>query len=562
MPAEPAAEAYADGFEDEAIDRSPSHWIEHHEFDDWKVARDGHDAVYRHATEDTRSPVTWLHAFEQDVDVSARLKVAGLSDAARVGIPVRYNTAESQVFAGYVAASGTWQIAERRGADTEWEVLAESDPAELGVDTWRDVRVRAQGGSVTLSLDGAEEPLLETDRAGHRTPGRVALEATAVDAMFDDVSVTFLSGQGRVEEGVLDYTLGDGDGVYREGASVVELESGEIVIRHADELFRSQDDGETFSPDADHEWPENPFTHHSFLRLKSGALLTMISETESGAAGDDPPNRFRAMTSVDEGGTWSSGGTTWDEFREWPENPGKAESIVMNDKLSQSSDGRIFYTVTFRRTIGTKVGHDMEIYYSDDDGDSWTKAEQDSTDWAGEHDEFGEGKVIEATDGTLRLLTPYNDEDGIMQSISRDGGVTWEGASVTPGLMQARSSFGVARSEEPADGAYFMVWVLNDRLDHATGFLPRSRLALATSTDGINWQYVMDLDRWVGPRAENGQPVVQFVDPGITVTEDYVYVTSGRSEYAEDGNHFGQRLRVYRVDRDSMSPYPEWPAEY
>src|SRR3546814_17954444 len=62
----------------------------------------------------------------------------------------------------------------------------------------------------------------------------------------DLVVLNLRSGQGRVNEGVLEYTIGDDDR-FREGASIVEKSNGDLLLLHRSEEFHSSDRGQTFS---------------------------------------------------------------------------------------------------------------------------------------------------------------------------------------------------------------------------------------------------------------------------------------------------------------------------
>lgn len=552
-----ASAPFDDDFEDEAVGTDPSHWIEDPSRDHWRtVASDG-GIAYQHTTRNHDSALSWLHVFEQNVDFSARFRVDDFRpDLAKLRLSVRHNSDDAQIFAGYDLVSQRWHIRERSGADREWVTLAESAVMPLDTAAWHSIRVRAVNSTIELFIDGAS--VLRTTEASHVSPGRVALAAGGTVARFDDVSLRLLSGQGRVEDGVLDYTLSPEDGVYREGATIVELSNGDLALRHREELFLSTDGGRSFDRQDTHSWPQNAHGHHSIIRLQDGTLLNMVAEYEHPPATGDEPLRFRAYVSDGDGASWEPAGLTWPGFREGL--PGRSEVIVMNDKLTQTSTGRIFFAATVREDDGeTIVGHRMEVYFSDDGGLNWSRSAGDSDDYASSWPSYGEGKVVETASGALRLYTPYTDAATLRSATSTDGGLTWGGDSAVPGLYNARSSFGVDTDDS---GRYFMVWVMNDNAEHATTFLPRSRLALATSTDGVSWTYLMDLDRWVSERDDANRPITQFVDPGITVTDDFIYVTSGRSESLDVEHHNDQRLRVYRVDRSTLTPYPSWPAEY
>ena len=145
----------------------------------------------------------------------------------------------------------------------------------------------------------------------------------------------------------------------------------------------------------------------------------------------------------------------------------------------------------------------------------------------------------------------------MVYSESSDNGVTWGPITPMPEFKCYQSSHDVFRDSET--GIYYLVWVYNER---RSGGMPRSRLSLAMSDDGINWQYCMDIDRWESPVAYDSATLVHLVDPFVKVVGDYIFAGTGISEtlgnYTETV-HKGQSERIYRVPKSSITPYPVWP---
>src|SRR5690606_15443720 len=140
--------------------------------------------------------------------------------------------------------------------------------------------------------------------------------------------------------------------------------------------------------------------------------------------------------------------------------------------------------------------------------------------------------------GTMRYMT------------SLDNGLTWIEDAAMSSFPCARSSFAVDRDLSAAGLVYYMVWVFNDPADHPKLMFPRSRLGLGKSTDGKNWTYLMDVERWISPDDPDGNPIVQIVDPGIMVTSTHVFVTMGLSDQDVAGKtHNAQKLRIVRIDK-------------
>ena len=550
---------YVDDFDDEK-ERNPSHWIENNKQDYWSVVRerDG-NKVYRVDKNDMLT-YSWLHVFEKNVTFDVKFRLVDFSKAeSSLRFAVRYNDDEALVYVGYDFSASKWYIAERQGKDFEWVVHTEKKEEPLKKDVWYQIRVLSANETVTVYIDDFSRPRLWATDIKHQSPGRVALGASKATVDFDDVVLKLRSGQGRVNEGVLEYTVGDDDD-FREGASIVEKSNGDLLLLHRYEEFRSSDQGQTFTGPHPFTWPINRHEHHNVLRLQSGKLLNMVAEYDGIPDNFDRPLRFRAKLSSDDGATWLDGGLTWEAYREGL--PGMSDAIVMNDKLTQIPGGRVFFVVPARKNDGKSiVGHKTEIYYSDDEGETWHQSQNDSDDFT-ELARYAEGKVIQTSDGTLRLYTPWNNAHSVRYSESHDKGVTWKGDFALDQFRNSRSSFALIEDPYASKTTFYMIWVYNNTEDTDIVFLPRSRLGLARSYDGINWEYMMDVERWISPAKKDRRIITQILDPSLTATDKYLYVTIGRSDRAADNGHNHQRLRVYRMEKSKLQPYSIWPTEF
>jgi hypothetical protein len=569
---------YEDNFEDESVGQDPSHWIESNDANQWTVDSSTGSKTYRHPANIT-STVSWLHVFERDVEFSARVMFKSrMSGSTQVRLLARYNHENACIMAGYDFNPNSpprWHIMERQGNDDTWKQLTPADEDRpMLMNQWYHFKVVARGSSVAFYVDDMQHPkLFAKGTSTHLSPGRVGLMADGVEAHFDDVKLQLVNNQGRVQDGVLEYTILPSDQTVREGATLFAM-NGKLELLHRRERFTSTDNGQTFTgPTGYGTIPDDRHAHTAVLRLNSGKLLRMQGQYED----ESPGIHFIARRSADEGATWDEGGITWTGYRKGPIDPatGQFQGLIvqMNDKLSQTPDGRVFFTVTVRRYDGNvHIGHKCEVYYSDDEGATWSKSAGDTVSWdavAPQWIRFAEGKVIATgTANELRLMTTWisnsigNPAGTMRYMTSLDNGLTWSEDAAMSDFKCARSSFGVDRDLSVGSLVYYMVWVFNDPADHAKLMFPRSRLALVKSTDGKNWTYLMDVDRWISPNDPDGNPVVQFVDPGILVTPTHIFITTGRSDQdVVDKTHNAQKLRVVRIDKSKLTPRP-WPAEY
>ena len=585
---------YEDDFEGETAGQNPSHWIESNVADEWKVDSTTGSKTYMHPAT-VNSPTTWLHVFERDVEFTTRVMFKSkLSIDAQVQLLVRHNHEEAGIIAGYdfnptpaPATPARWHIMERLGpGEGPWEQLVTDQTQPMVMNQWYTMKVVARGNNVALYVDDMQHPkLFAKDASAHISPGRVGFRAHGVEAYFDDVKVQLVNNQGKVQDGVLEYTILPNDQEVREGATLFAM-NGKLELLLRDERFTSTDNGQTFTgPTGYGTIPADRHAHTAVLRLNSGKLLRMQGEYED----ETPGIHFIARRSADEGATWDKGGLTWTGYPEGPIDPATLEPqaliVQMNDKLSQIPSGRVFYTVTVRRyNNGVHEGHKCEVYYSDDEGTTWSKSSGDTMAWdanAPQWIRFAEGKVIAtSTPNELRLMTTWISNSlgaaaGMMRYMtSLDNGLTWgEDAALTwsedaalRSLPCARSSFAVDRDLSSGSLVYYMVWVYNNPDDHPKLQFPRNRLGLVKSTDGKHWTYLMDVERWISgddnDTAAGPNPIVQIVDPGITVTPTHIFITMGRSDQDVPGQtHNAQKLRIVRIDKSKLVPRP-WPTEY
>lgn len=556
---------YTDNFEDEKVTAQPSHWIESNKADNWEVVNDKGNKVYR-VNRVTKRSYSWLHVFERNIVFQSAFKIIQSSskNISGIGFSVRQNAEEAQVSIRYNIVDRCWYLEEQRGFDFPVTLLARSSPVILKPGEWNRIKMVANENHIAFYYNNMDRPVLVSDSVKHLSPGRVALFAENTEVYFDNIDLVLVSRQGSVNDGVLEYNLVAEDGKMREGATVFEKNNGTLLLLHRDEEFRSADRGQTFEGPFPVSFPYNGDAHHSVIRLQSRKILKMVAQYATEKHAFDAPLYYQSKISEDDGATWYDGGVTWNGFA--------SDALTMNDKLSQMPDGRIFFVITRRTNVDQKErGHKSVIYYSDNDGATWDSSRND-TKSISKLFHYCESKVIYTTDGKLRLYTPWSEAPSIHYAASDDNGVTWKGDKSSDSLRNAKSSFGLAEDMYASTPTFYMVWVYNDMYASMISYLPRSRLALARSYDGKNWEYLMDVERWISPAnmdisgakptARNRRTIVQIIDPGITVTKDYLYITMGRSERASDKGHNELRLRICRIEKSKLRPYKEWPKEH
>ena len=507
----------------------------------------------------------YMHVFEPNVKIKARMRYSNINpDDSGFGIMLRYNAFEAFVRCGFIVKTGIAFIDSRQGKDFLAERMA-STPFKLEADTWHDIEFTVDGSEAELKVDG--ETLLQAKEIGHVSPGRIAFFGNRLDLDVDSVEVTLLSGEGTLWKNVVHHKLPDE--VYREGGSVFEMNDGSLTYIHGSgTTFTSKDNGTSWDR-AEEAWTPT-YGYPNILRLKNGDWLKIATLERDGI-------RYKAsQTSSDDGKTWVDGGNICFarfENRNEPE-PGKAIAGAgnMNDKVTQMSNGRIFYGQNYECSpyAATVDGRTVfcEFYYSDDNGKTWTKSETDSWTLGGNDSNnvqwFGECKILECADGTLRMYNSWNDYGCVVYSESKDFGVTWGELIPIPELVCARSSMQFVK-DTYADNetTYYMVWVFSPPIAHGNP-MSRSRLSLARSTDGKNWEFLGDIWRWEHKYCLASH-IAHVVDAFVKTTKDYVICGAGYSEHItepadKDTYHHAQRQHVYTIKKCDLPEGKAIPA--
>ncbi len=521
-------------------------WTEENAADNWHFE----DGTYN--SDGNGKTLSYIHTFEPNVEYNMDIMYTDADSDGDMGLMLRYNSADAYVKAGYDFETSKWHITSREGADFYKVRHASSEEVEIEPGEWYSLKFIVNGTTATLSVDG--EDILYVDDLTHVTPGRIAVYADDVAMSVKNADIYMLSGEGTVIPNVAHTKLETN--AYTEGGTVHELNDGTLVYHHQNGYgFYSNDNGVSWV-EREPRFPTS-YGYMNVIRLlprdgqDHGDFMQIIT-------GDD--GKKYSATSNDEGKNWTIG-----------KNPicsGKYQSttavaVNMNDKLFQSAkNGRIFYSQSYEATSGSVDGRKVfcEFYYSDDHGDTWTKSNTDS--WTiegnGNQTYFGECKILECEDGTIRMYNSWNDYGCIVYSESTDGGANFGPLVKMTDFPCSRSSMQFVR-DPYADNAttYYMVWV-NAEGYTIDGTMPRARLTLAKSTDGKEWEILGDIWRWESNYAI-GAHINHVVDPFIQVTEDYVIVGSGISENiglstdaAISSSHHSQRQHIYSIKKSTL----------
>lgn len=512
----------------------------------WVYAADGDNKVL--ATGENTTALSYLHVWERNVSFEAKLKAAA-ADSGEVGLLLRHTADDAWVKAGYDFDAKEWFIDVRNGADFQRYRLASTKEVAFTADQWIDVKAVVNGATAELYVNGTK--ILEAADLTQLTPGRPGVYAEGVSAMVDDVNISLLSGQGTIWKDAVHTKLPDE--IFREGGTVVELSDGTLVYQSRSYdlgSFFSYDDGKTWVRENVGDMWSDGVGYPTFLTLQSGKLMRL-----SYANKEDGSQWERVDISTNDGETWEPVGWIC---------PTKYKGMDVSgghhvNGLTQMSDGRIFFVMSYEGKVGGCRTF-CEIYYSDDEGTTWTKSTMDTFDIEGVivngySAAFAEAKILETAEGNLRIYCSANDYGYMVYSESADNGVTWGPMQTMTDLPCSTSSMNFAKDVYAEnETTYYLVWCQNStgKVEINTlNVIPRSRLSVAKTTDGINWVILGDAWHWESRYINDAQAIQHIVDPFITVTEDYVLVGSGISEQV-GGNHHAQRQHIWSVAKDTL----------
>ena len=283
----------------------------------------------------------------------------------------------------------------------------------------------------------------------------------------------------------------------------VHIPDGGILTLAGTEAHVSFDKGKTWV-----SYPAIPAANFSFGdrsidRTKDGVIVSIFCNEREMHAGEKgwgkgTPEEWQipvySIRSTDNGKTWSAPLAIQ---RDWV---GALRAMVV------LSSGRIVIA-----TMAIQPWeHVIPVYYSDDQGNSWTKTQTITMEGSkiNDHDGAMEPKLIELADHSIFMLIRTT-KGTFYRSISKDGGLTWSKPESTG--IQNNNSFGeLARLQ---DGRLILVWNRDDKYP-PFGYIP----------DPKDWQ-LEDLSySWIKRR--NKLSVAFSADEGKTWSEPVVIAST------------------------------------
>lgn len=332
----------------------------------------------------------------------------------------------------------------------------------------------------------------------------VALLVTAAmgqDALFEDVHVV------KMEKGQYGPRGMPGDIIeLKDGSLLMCYTQGGIVGRTSTDKGKTWSEAFALVPNPGPSMERGYYCHPSFARLANGDILLSYIYG-SGSLPYYGHNYYRR--SRDEGKTWG------DQFICTP-MPGYV--IMHNDKMRVLSSGRILAPTEYKKRwpdSNDHGGYVAEVFYSDDNGYSWFRGNNDVD--FNPH-EAQEAHVVELKNGTVMMM--FRTYSGWMgQAFSPDGGVSWSQPEAREDLSLPRSG-AVSVDRIPATGDLLLIRITGS----CDGKRRAPLTAMISKDEGQTWENPRDIG--ADPEDDYGYQSVTFVDDMAII-----------SYHARDGLH-------------------------
>ncbi len=547
---------YKDDFEDESIGKNPSHWVEYREFssekDDWFVYKDN-SKVY--GTKSKGSTATMLHVFDNNPKMSFRFKAFDVSKVSDFGIITRRSPDTAFLNVGYNVEKKKWyvasQISQYEGTQYYWS----ENEFSFKPNNWYNAELELNKTEVKLLIDGKE--VISVENVGRMGYGKLGFFTNNAGMYVDDISCTFASGD-IPQDGVISFETVDD--TYAGFMEIDSPNNGKTLYGVSQSRRRmSNNYGTTWqdvTSDTDYSGLTCSTDYISLFKMSNGKYLQISGENDYAVYESSDLKNWKQIGQV------LSNDDIYDgHLRLALHTLNSITEIALKDGTQ-----RLFVPVSFRRYAldGTSMGHYSCVYYSDDFGKTWSHSSTTTKELLPGYseDEFStwaESKVIACSDGTLRMYYSRNYLGCMQYTVSKDGGLTWDGLYQIPEMQCAMTSYAIAEDTQNK-GTYYMLWV-NGKTSYLGSIHPRTRICLAKSTDGMNWTFLMECERMTETISkQNGEELYQILDPSLYVTDEYVHITFGRSSLEDSSTpHQAQRAYYIRVEKDKLNER-EWDS--
>ncbi len=427
-------------------------------------------------------------------------------------ILVRFRNNYKNMKISYNHANGLWSFIDTNGSTVTTMATATKS---LTKDTEYAFVLDIKKDLLTLTCDG--EAIFSGVACSYPGNGKYGFAVGDGDLKIDNVTYV---GNGKTNTGV-NYTFWPTDKL----SGTVEFvdlgyeQENMAGIYLLSQMFKTTDDGATWTGPETYSYGTNT------IILQSGRRLG-VSEWgyQSHASLVEPDGTVVASNVVIQ---------AKDDF--------VADRHGMQGRLTQgrkvwgnATQPRVYYVTS----EGSETNGTTRVYFSDDEGLSWTETRTNMTYSALGDFYAGEADIVELPDGTVRVWLRC-DRGFLYYLDSCDGGENFELKPVASQLMTPSTAFSIERDSENPN-TYYIIWT-NDTTTAALQYIqqPRNRQSIAVSYDGCKtWEYIMEMD-------DRGiYPTTDFCNASMRVIDGKVYANHG---YLNGGYKMDDEVTVNQI---------------
>ncbi len=426
-----------------------------------------------------------------------------VTKTGQIKINVRFRNEYQNVRIIYDHSNGTWSLVETTKTGSTTVATATKS---LISDTEYPYVLDIKDDKLTFSCDGKK--IFDEVELGFFGNGKFGFTTVDCNATIDNLSYV---GNGKTNTGV-NYAFWP---TTEFGGTVEFLDLGyeqenTVGIFLLNKVVKTTDDGETWSEIED--YTGKGYAANSII-LQSGRRLTVSDWGGQSHAG---------LMEAD-------GTTIKSNCLLQAKDDTVADRHAMQGRLTQgkkvwgnATEPRVYYVTS----EGAESNGTTRVYFSDDEGITWTESRTDMSYMALGDFYAGEADIVELPDGTVRVWLRC-DRGFLYYLDSFDGGLNFELKPHASQLMTPSTAFSIERDSEDAN-TYYIIWT-NDVTTAALQYIqqPRNRASIAVSHDGTKtWEYIMEME-------DKGiYPTTAFCNASMRVIDGKVYANHG---HLDDG---------------------------
>ena len=543
----------------------PACWMRHYGVDSFGM-KNGRltslDSVYAESL---------LYQFDNEPEFTVQFSAQTLRVDSEFGFLIRKAPQTAFVKVAYSAKQGNWYVQDVPALYDCYIQTFEGTPWKPEPGRQYTAQLKAHGDGLHLYIDG--EHVLSAAGLRQTNYGKTGLFSQNAVWAIHGFEAVFASGVAPADGAVSSCV---DDQLFQASMELEVLPDSTLVGITKEARYKSTDGGIHFRKvSEEYAGMDVKKYYQTILRVHDGSYLQVLAYKGG---------QVQRSTDLKDWQTIGMLGDAWEteqiEQEEFIFHVGSMTEIP-----NPAGGWRLFMPISIQ-TSDTQLpvyrggAHDAFCYYSDDGGKTWHRSaavEAAFGNNGGYRVDWGESKVIDCDDGTLRLYCSRNCSRFLTALISRDFGLTWQEVTPVRQIQCAKSSYGTVK--DPQDPKVWYMACVND-VPLCRGHLQcRTRLSLYRTHNGRDWEFLTDVERFGlrfldEPDMEN-RPLYQIVDPAVNVDEKYVYVTWGASLYGARGSilvhsvanpagsgrvsHNEQRVHFARFEKAALTAQP-WSA--